>query len=68
MSSAMVCKGEKAKLLSSWGNTAEEAFTKMGILVDTFMKNEKYDWLLQGVNVFHEEGIIHLTATISRLK
>lgn len=62
-SGAIVCHGEKAILLSAYGPTATKAFKKLGPLIDKHIQED--DAILQGINVYVEEGLINLTATIS---
>lgn len=65
-SNAIVCTGEQAILLSSYGPTATKAFKKMGQLIDQYIDSD--DAILQGVNVYTENGLVNLTATISLWK
>lgn len=61
-SAAIVCNGEQALLLSAFGPTATKAFKKLGPLIDEYIED---GWLLQGINVYVEEGFVNFTATIS---
>lgn len=63
---AIECTGERAILLSAYGPTATKAFKKMGQLIDQYVESD--DAILQGVNVYVEEGLVNLTATISLWK
>lgn len=65
-SNAITCTGERAILLSAYGPTATKAFKKMGQLIDEYIESD--DAILQGVNVYVEEGLVNLTATISLWK
>lgn len=62
-SGAVVCTGEKALLLSAYGPTATKAFKKLGPLIDKYIQED--DAILQGINVYVENDLVNLTATIS---
>lgn len=62
-SNAIVCNGEKALLLSAYGPTATKAFKKLGPLIDKYIQEEEA--ILQGINVYVENNLVNLTATIS---
>lgn len=62
-SHALVVTGEQAIMLSAYGPTATKAFKKLGPLIDKYIDEE--DAILQGINVYTENNLVNLTATIS---
>lgn len=65
-SGAYIASGEKATLLCSYGTTPSKALKKMANIIDMYA-NEVESSIVQGINLYYEDDIVYINATITTL-